>query len=236
MKKLSLFVVILLALSICRAQNSASATYTSGDVQLVYHWENPTPPSPSQTPLSLNVSVPLGARITSVDVSYDIRTDVPNGAQNTLSYLECTSDGGTYETSMSSSNNAYSPVTVHFSRTGLNIANNVIGGGDISFTLHPFDEQGGWCISYVANNTFTVTVHYSDLFDLGEFVGQANGVGEVILNWQNNNNPANTLIVTNSVEEFVDPVDGVTYSVGDNIGTATVLYYGTGNQFNHTGV
>ncbi len=52
------------------------------------------------------------------------------------SHFRCVSPGGTNEPSHTSGPSIYDPGTQSYSRTGLDIANGVVGGGDINFELH----------------------------------------------------------------------------------------------------
>ncbi len=134
----------------------------------------------------------------------------------------------------------HSPVTIHYARTGLNIANTFLGGGDIAFQLNCFqlvaDNPNFSGSNYVVNNTFKITVHYSDEFDFMDFNVENEGIGQIALNWENNNTPGNVLIATNSTDNFEDPVNGTSYNVGDALGTAEIIYYGNAGSFIHDNV
>jgi hypothetical protein len=243
MKKI-LFILILLSLvTFALGQNSASATYSGGNVTLTYQMDDPQPPANSQNALPLTINLPIGARITSIDVEYDIHSFGAYDCASPRSYLKCTSTGGyngSYESSMASVAYQNSPVTIHYSRTGLDLANSFFGGGDINFELHCFDLSAqnpnlpGY--SYLVNNTFKVTVYYSDEFDFVEFSAQNEDIGEISLSWVNNNTPGNVLIATNSVDDFTQPLNGSTYTAGDMLGSAEIIYFGNAGQFLHENV
>jgi hypothetical protein len=144
---------------------STSATYNAGNIPTDFGFQSL--PGNSTCPGTLIVNIPLNAIITRVDVQYTISS----GAQqpwisDQRSQLRCVSPGGTAETTISSGvgNNAG---TYNYSRTGLNIANGVSGGGNITFELHAgrtWNGNGGPNCSldyhYVNNNTWKVTVFY----------------------------------------------------------------------------
>ena len=104
--------------------------------------------------------------------------------------------------------------------------------------MHAFIVVGGQQgdYHYVVNGTFTVTVNYSDEFDFVAFNASPNGMGQILLNWENNNTPGNVLLATNSSDSFVDPVNGSSYTAGDILGSAEILYFGDAEVFNHTGL
>ncbi len=143
---------------------SASATYTSGDIDTERDFDNVS--ESSSCPGELTVTIPIGAIITSVDVEYDM-TAIPVGTiEDQRSQLRCVSPGGTSELSITEGLGAISG-TYSYSRTGLSIANNVTGGGDIDFELHAGRTNNGTgCRSNknrVDDNTWTVTVNYSEV-------------------------------------------------------------------------
>lgn len=141
---------------------SASATYTSGNIETDRGFT--TVSQSSGCPGHLTVTIPAGAVITGVDVEYDM-TALSNGRISyQRSQLRCTSPGGTNELSVSYGI-GYTTGTYSYSRTGLNIANGVTGGGDITFELHAGRSNVGWGCSTstnrVDNNTWTVTIYYT---------------------------------------------------------------------------
>jgi len=143
---------------------AASATYTQGDIPTDYG--DGDSDEFSDCPGSLTVNIPQGAVITSVDVEYEM-TAAGNGfMSDQRSRLVCDSDGGEAEAeyALGSGN---SVGTYSYERTGLDIANNVEGGGNINFSLHAirtFGNASEGCdteINKVDDGTWTVTVHYT---------------------------------------------------------------------------
>ena len=157
-------------LSITLPPQYVSATYTNGDIQTDGNFTSL--PGESQCPGSLTVSIPEGAVITGVDVSYQITARNWGWKSDQRSYLQCISSGGTSETSLAVGS-GNSGGTQSYNRTGLNIANGVTGGGDIVFRLHAgrtWSSSGyGGCSTYnnkVDNNTWIVTVHFTIPFSI----------------------------------------------------------------------
>lgn len=168
MKK-NLFVVMFLTIALglfstnVMAQ-SVSATYTEGDI--------PTDsaftflPGASGEPGVLTVTIPEDVVIIGVDVVYNMTAQ--NGAWmgEQRSQLRCVSPDGEDEATLSSGSGNLEG-TYSYNRTGLTIANNVSGGGDIVFELHAgrtWSTGGHSGISTYNNKvddgTWTVTVHY----------------------------------------------------------------------------
>jgi hypothetical protein len=142
---------------------STSATFSSGNGSTEYN-TGPTQATNSACPINLSVNIPAGAVITGVNVSYNFTAT--NGAwlNEQRSYLECTSTGGSKESTIFSQGTGVGG-TQTFTRNNLNIANNVSGGGTINFRLHAFRTWGGsGCnvdFNFIVNNTFTITVLYN---------------------------------------------------------------------------
>ena len=124
----------------------------------------PTTATNSPCPINLTVNIPAGATITSVNVNYAMVALNSGYMSEQRTYLQCTSAGGLKEGSIYSGTGG-SGGTQNYSRTGLNIANGVVVGGAINFSLHAFRTWGGSGCSitnnYINNNTFTVTVFYT---------------------------------------------------------------------------
>jgi len=143
---------------------SVSATYTSGNISTDGTFISL--PGASRCPGSLTVSIPLGAVISSVDVEYSMLALNQGWMSEQRSQLRCVSTGGTSEISLTAGTENL-PGTINYSRTGLDIANNVLGGGDVEFELHAGRTWPSWATSCnttynrVVNNTWTVTVFYS---------------------------------------------------------------------------
>lgn len=157
------FLLFLATIGLAYGQASqASATYSLGNIQADRSFGNPT--QSSACPGVLTVTIPAGSVITGVDVVYSLESISFIAAQR--SQLRCVSPGGLPEAALSVGNpNTFTPGVVPYSRTNLNIANGVVGGGNIIFQLHVGSSIGqvpGCSELYVRalNNTWTVTVHY----------------------------------------------------------------------------
>ncbi len=143
--------------------SSATATFNGGNGSTLYS-SSPTTATNSTCPINLSVNIPVGATITSVNVNYTMTAQNGGWRSEQRSYLQCTSPGGLKEGSVFSGAGD-SGGGQGYNRTGLNIANGVVGGGTINFQLHAFRTWGGSnCeayYNYVNNNSFTVTVYYT---------------------------------------------------------------------------
>jgi gliding motility-associated-like protein len=143
--------------------NSVSATYTAGNLPTDFNFR--TVSDNSTCPGFLTVNIPIGAVITSVDVQYSMTSTTGHYRSDQRSQLRAVSPGGEAESSVfvGSGNIAG---TQNYNRTGLTIANNIIGGGAIQFELHagrtfvniPACNTTGIRVN---NNSWTVTVHYT---------------------------------------------------------------------------
>ncbi|MFN2394544.1 MAG: C25 family cysteine peptidase [Bacteroidales bacterium] len=137
--------------------------YDIGDIPSTYD-SSPNTGSSATEPGVLTVTIPQDAVITGVDVEYDMTAQ--NGAwiSEQRSLIRCVSEGGTTESSVTSGPSSNSAGTHTYNRTGLAIANDVEGGGEITFELHAFRTWGGSGsnteYNYVPNNTWKVIVHY----------------------------------------------------------------------------
>jgi subtilisin family serine protease/uncharacterized membrane protein len=137
--------------------------YSAGNIPSTYN-QNPNPSSNALQPGILTVTIPEWAVITGVDVEYDIFS--ANGAHisEQRSILKCVTEGGTSEVTIASGPSGSTGGNVNYSRQGLDIANNVEGGGEITFELHVFRTWGGsgsnTFYAHVPNNSWKVTVHY----------------------------------------------------------------------------
>jgi len=165
----------------------SSATFTSGDIMTDFNFR--TPGQSSVCPGSLTVSIPPGAIITAVDVNYQM-TALNNGwRSDQRSQLRCVSPGGIAEASVFSGTGNVQG-TQSYSRTGLNIANGVSGGGAIAFQLHAGRTWGGsgcnTTYNKVDNNTWTVTVHFippPPCFPPGSLMASGVGSANATLGW-----------------------------------------------------
>ncbi len=157
--------------------------YTEGDIPSTFAPHSQINPQSNALEPGLHVvTIPANAIITSVDVQYNMISH--NGARKNeqRSFIRCISPGGITEPSVySGSGNA--PGTMSYSRSGLNIANNVTGGGEIEFELHAFRVYGGSGSNtdfiYVPDSTWKVIVHYR-LPGLETVFSITNQLGEVV--------------------------------------------------------
>ncbi len=157
---LTIAVAMIMATPAALAQ-SASATYTLGDGEADSDFT--ALPGSSNCPIPLTVTIPAGETIVGVDVTYQITAHNGAWTNEARSQLRCVSPGGLDEPQLYQQGGSTGG-TETYSRTGLNIANGVTGGGDIDFELHVGRTWGGsgcdTMYQYVPNGTFTVTVHY----------------------------------------------------------------------------
>ncbi len=138
--------------------------YSGGDIPSTYN-TSPNTGSSAIEPGEMTVSIPEDATITGVDVEYKITSQGGAWVSEQRSFLRCVSDGGETESQVYSGGSANSGGTIEYERSGLTIANDVEGGGDIEFELHVFRTWGGsgsnTQYAYVPNNTWKVIVHYT---------------------------------------------------------------------------
>ena len=138
MKITKFLVMIILVLSVNLFADSVTATYSAGSIPTTLN-TSVTTSSRATTPGLLTVTIPAGAIITSVNVVYNMTAILPDYKSDQRSFMLCSSTGGNTEAAV------YSGVgntagTYVYSRTGLTIANNVMGGGNINFELHAFRD------------------------------------------------------------------------------------------------
>ena len=190
--------------------SSTSATFTHGDNSTEFN-SSPSTSTNSSCPVNLSVDIPVGATITGVDVSYKMTASSTNNAymSEQRSYLECTSPGGSKETSIyNGSDNSSGQFS--YSRTNLTIANGVTGGGTINFRLHAFrtwGSSGSGCnagYNKVDNNTFEITVYYT--------------YQTVTYSWS----PATGLSTTNIANPTASPASTTTYTMTASAGGCSV--------------
>lgn len=139
----------------------ASATYSAGDISTDFSFQSL--PGASSCPGTLSISIPTGAIITAVDVSYSMTALNYGYMSEQCTQLRCISTGGVAESALAwGSGNTTG--TFNYNRTGLSIANNVTGGGTIQFQLHAGRTWGGTgcntTYNKVNNNTWTIKVYY----------------------------------------------------------------------------
>jgi len=163
--------LLLMTFTVVWAQ-SESATYSLGDIPTTYNTA-PNTTILAEQPGLLTVNIPGGAIITGVDIEYDMTAHGGMYMAEQASYIRCTSPGGIAESQVYYGDGFMGGV-YNYSRTGLDIANSVAGGGDILFELHGFRIWGGAGTNteygYVNNNTWTVTVYF-DPVDAGTLEG-----------------------------------------------------------------
>ena len=166
MKKVSLLLLFAFALgSLTFGQlGTASATYNTGDIETDKNFNYYSGYQFSDCPGLLTVTLPADALILYTDVSYDMTSEAPSDISRQKSHFRCVSTGGINEASHTSGPYIYTPGTESYSRTGLDIANGVVGGGNIDFELH---AGANHYINYcsvdsikVDNNTWTITITY----------------------------------------------------------------------------
>lgn len=136
--------------------------YSEGDIPTTYN-TNPTTSSNALEPGEMSVTIPEGAIITGVSVEYDMSAEPDGWMSDQRSFLRCVSDGGETEPEVYEGEENTSG-TYEYERTGLTIANNVEGGGEIEFELHAFRTWGGsgsnTDFNYVDNNSWKIIVYY----------------------------------------------------------------------------
>ena len=137
--------------------------YDLGDIPTTYN-SSPNTGSNAIEPGVLTVTIPENAEITGVDVEYQMTSHGGAWMSEQRSLIRCISEGGTTEGAVTSGPSSNSAGTHTYNRTGLEIANGVEGGGEITFELHAFRTWGGsgsnTDYAFVPNNTWKVIVHY----------------------------------------------------------------------------
>lgn len=132
-------------------------TYTSGDINTMYSSAVSTT-STTNCPATLTVSVPVGYKIKSTDVSYTMTTANDGWIAEQKSLLVCTNNNTT-EASVTSGTGSNGG-TSSYNRTGLTLANDLTG--NVNFELRAWRTYGGAACSAdynkVDNNSWTVTI------------------------------------------------------------------------------
>jgi uncharacterized protein (TIGR02145 family) len=236
--KITKFLVLILLLSVKLFAGSVTATYSAGLIPTTLNTSVDTS-SRAVAPGLLTVTIPVGARITSVNVAYNMTAVSPGQMADQRSFILCSSTGGTTESAVYSGVGAIG--TYNYSRTGLTIANNVVGGGDIYFKLHAFRTLYGsgsnttW--NYVNNNSWQITVNYLIPPDLPtNFIAVAY-TNQIKLSWTKNASNNNVIIAYNTSNTFGTPTDGVSYSVNNIItGGGTVIFNDSSSFCYHLGL
>jgi len=166
MKKVSLLLLFAFVfVGISKAQlGTTTVTYDLGDIETDknFNWYSGT--QSSDCPGVMTVTIPTGATILSTDVSYDMTSVAPSNINRQRSHFRCVSPGGLHEAEMYQGGYDYNPGTKSYSRTGLDIANGVTGGGDIVYELHGgANHYVNYCSIdsiKIDNNTWTITITY----------------------------------------------------------------------------
>ncbi len=168
MKKAILFSLMVLfigSFSFAQTTETISATYNSGDIgtSQLFRYDGDSSPCPGM----LNVPVPDGAIVLTVDVAYDMTTYSPQRMNQQRSQVWCTTEGGTKEPQVYNGS-GYSAGTYHYNRTDLDIAYGIqpANGEGIDFELHAgtayYNAPDECSTDYVKvdDGTWTITVHY----------------------------------------------------------------------------
>lgn len=118
--------------------------------------------------------------------------------------------------------------------------------GDYSeMSVDPSDDNTFWYASTLLstyNNDVVSYIHiasfrFSDLGNPINLTANAVSDNEIDLSWSLNSNNDPALVAWSPTGNFGTPTNGTTYSPGDAIpGGGTVLYYGSGTSYNHTGL
>ncbi len=136
--------------------------FTSGPIPSTLH-SNPNTNTLALEPGTFTVTVPEGATITGIDVSYDIISHNGGWIMDQRSYLRCISEGGTKENVITPGSSTSAEGRESYFRSGLDIANGVTGN-EVSFELHAFRLWGGTGsntdFAYVADSTWKINVQY----------------------------------------------------------------------------
>ncbi len=165
MKRVSLLFLFALAFaSFSFGQlGTASVTYTDGDIETDKYFYSYYGTQFSTCPGSMTVTIPVDAIILQTDVSYDMTSDENSNLSKQRSHFRCVSPGGINEAEMTKGPNVYVPGTQSYSRT-VDLANGVVGGGDIMFELHAgasyYRHHCSTDSVKVDNNTWTVSITY----------------------------------------------------------------------------
>lgn len=219
---------------------AASAIYTAGDISTDFGFQ--TIGGASTCPGTLIVNIPANSTITGVDVEYVMTAQGGAWMSEQRSVLRCVSEGGTNETTLYAGTGSTGG-TFNYSRTGLNIANNVEGGGEILFQLHAGRTWGGTgcntTYNKIDNNTWKITVYYTSsgggVFNPTAVTASAISQTQIDLSWNKNAANDNVMVAFNTTNTFGNPTD--TYTVGQAIaGGGTVIYRAGGTSYSHTGL
>ncbi len=160
MKKALFFIVILLSgFSAFSQSTTATATYTSGDINGDPTFNNL--PGTSSCPGALSVTVPMGALVTGVDVAYDMTSNGTSTISIQRSWVRCITTG-VDEAGITNGPSIFTPGTQSYSRANLSIANGVTSSTTLDFEIHAGLFGFGACNTNVIvdDGTWVITVHY----------------------------------------------------------------------------
>ena len=152
---------ILITTSVSFSQ-SASATYSAGDIPTDLTTYSGTCNGPV-TPLV--VTIPAGATVTGIDIAYTF-TAINNAyLSEQRSRIHCQETGNT-EATVNGPGTA-APGVQNYTRTGVTIANGVSATGTLTFEMQAWRTWGSspaGCntnYQYINNNSWTITVYYT---------------------------------------------------------------------------
>ena len=157
MKKLfTLLTFTLLTVGLAVGQSSVSATYSSGNISS-YSYTYSAPCNAGDT---MQVSVPAGALIIGMDISYNMVAQNWGYMSEQRSRVECITTGQSESQYYSGSGTSG---TFAYNRTGVDIANG-ISSGSITLRMQAWRTWGsGGCTTtyqYIPSGSWTVTVYY----------------------------------------------------------------------------
>ncbi|MDX2362016.1 MAG: BNR-repeat neuraminidase N-terminal domain-containing protein [Crocinitomicaceae bacterium] len=141
---------------------SVTNTYSAGDIPTNLSSYSATCNGP-MTPLV--VTIPAGANVTGIDVSYNFTAFNGSWMSEQRSQIHCQETGSTEATANGTGGNAGG--TESYSRTGVNIANGISATGVLTFEMQAWRTWGSapaGCnanYQYINNTTWSITVHYT---------------------------------------------------------------------------
>lgn len=235
------YLIMLILLSVNVFAESVTATYSNKDIPTTYMTSSSVSTSSrAAEPGLLTVTIPVGVTITSIDVTYKMTATSEGYMSEQRSFLRCISSGGIDEVNTYSGTGNISG-TFSYSRTGLTIANSVIGGGDIQFELHAFRIYGGdgsnVIYNYVNNNSWQITVNYQAVPVSPSNLTTTAFTNQMKIDWMQNAENNNVIIAYNLSNTFGTPINGIPYSSNSPInGGGTVIYNGNLTSYYHLGL
>ncbi|WP_417589801.1 fibronectin type III domain-containing protein [Owenweeksia hongkongensis] len=145
------------------AQTTTIAMYSAGNISSDHFTGTTTTSLNSSCPGILNVPVPAGRYVTSIDVEYDFMALNNDWISEQSSYLECVTTS-TKEASVTFGPPTNGNGTQSYSRNGISIANGLVPTGGLQFKLHAFRSfTGGGCSTTaqrIVNNSYKITVNH----------------------------------------------------------------------------